>query len=1328
MVGQKLPMALILLLFVLTIPLSCCIQHESERGGGYFLLTAPKILSLGEKGSLSVVSRGEVSLEVLVKKDNREVLNKKVKVDGKKEIPLELVEPGEYLVIVKSRDFEGRDTIRVVDRPILIIETDKPIYKPGQDVKLRIISLGPMMNPLSKEIEISVFDSKNIKVFRKKARTDEFGFYELSFPLSEEPNLGRWRVEVKSGDSLSSVEFRVEKYSLPKFGISVELSKSWFLPDESIRGVVKAEYSFGRAVKGTLEIRAMRYVGKWEEYFRGKSEINGEAEFRVPPVKYTTGTFSGRGMGKVLLNFTVTEKDSGYSQSRTEIVEIPEKPVLVQIIPSDLSFKPGLPLKTLLITENPDNSPIDVELEVKARYYTEKGLREDKFSVKSKKGKAILSITPPEDCTYLEILAYIRGELYSKKEMFPYYSPSGSFIHIEQVSDGVPRIGEKVEFRIYSTSSGGTIFYEVINVWGRVLESGSTREVLKLKVTPEMYPEFKVVVYQITPSLEVAVDYLPVKVKGLEEILEVSFSKEEVEPREDVKLKIKTDGVAKVGLTLIDKSLVFLEESRLNLEQVLEELERVYMEPRYEVHFRSSKEVFSEAKVMVISNASIPSMPRPEIAVEGDFGVVKGVIMPLARERKMLESIEEAAMGLKEIELIREYFPETWFWGSVVSKGEKEIVLTAPDTITTWYLRAISTSEKGISIGESEIRVFRDFFLKVDVPYSVIRGEEFPIKVTIYNYSDRKERVLLDFNTNETWLDFLDDKRKWIEVDGNDLNSVSFRIRPKKIGLWRFTIFARGERHSDAVSKTLKVDPEGKPVEEVENYKLTSGDIIELDTKVPKHVVGSEKVYLRVTGAYMSQVIEGLDSLLKMPFGCGEQNMIFMAPDVYVTKYMKSSGDINPEILAKAEKFLITGYQRELTFMREDGSFSAFGERDDEGSLFLTAFVLRTFSEAKELIYIDENVLERAKNWIISKQSEEGYWEPIGFVHHKEILGGVSGRVPLTAYVVSSLLEYGYRTESGISYLKKIYPTLDDSYSIAIVSYALSLAGSSSDEVIDKLIEASRRDENGLHWGYEFENPAISIEATSYAALALINSGRFEDAKQAIDWILSKRNSNGGFFSTQDTVVAIKAITEFSLAAGAKGKEVEMEIEVLAEGRKIGEMKVDENNFDVLQEMSIPPDKRIKVVSKGKGEVFLQLVRKYNVLREEQSYEPIELDVEYSSEGIEETDQISILVRVKYVPKEGMPMETGMVVLDVSVPTGFKVVEDSLLNLPNKIKRYDLAGRKVIFYIDNLEAFEILSFSFKASALFPVKGKELYNKAYAYYNPEIWGEDFSSPP
>jgi len=87
-----------------------------------------------------------------------------------------------------------------------------------------------------------------------------------------------------------------------------------------------------------------------------------------------------------------------------------------------------------------------------------------------------------------------------------------------------------------------------------------------------------------------------------------------------------------------------------------------------------------------------------------------------------------------------------------------------------------------------------------------------------------------------------------------------------------------------------------------------------------------------------------------MPFGCGEQNMIVFAPDVYITKYLQESGQIKPEIMAKAEKLMITGYQRELTYRRSDGSFSAFGQSDEEGSLWLTSFVLKSFAEARDLI------------------------------------------------------------------------------------------------------------------------------------------------------------------------------------------------------------------------------------------------------------------------------------------------------------------------------------------------------------------------------------------
>jgi CD109 antigen len=126
------------------------------------------------------------------------------------------------------------------------------------------------------------------------------------------------------------------------------------------------------------------------------------------------------------------------------------------------------------------------------------------------------------------------------------------------------------------------------------------------------------------------------------------------------------------------------------------------------------------------------------------------------------------------------------------------------------------------------------------------------------------------------------------------------------------------------------------------------------------------RAYIAVTSSFLTQTIDGLDALLQMPFGCGEQNMIVFAPDVYITKYLQGSGQLKPEIMAKAEKLMITGYQRELTYRRTDGSFSAFGMTDQSGSLWLTAFVLKVFAQAKGLMYIDESVLATATKWITS--------------------------------------------------------------------------------------------------------------------------------------------------------------------------------------------------------------------------------------------------------------------------------------------------------------------------------------------------------------------------
>lgn len=153
----------------------------------------------------------------------------------------------------------------------------------------------------------------------------------------------------------------------------------------------------------------------------------------------------------------------------------------------------------------------------------------------------------------------------------------------------------------------------------------------------------------------------------------------------------------------------------------------------------------------------------------------------------------------------------------------------------------------------------------------------------------------------------------------------------------------------------------------------------------------------------MGAALTNLDSLVQMPTGCGEQNMINFAPNIAVLEYVKASGSTGlADETAKAKEFVKMGYQRQLSYRRGDGSFSAFGENDKAGSTWLTAFVLRSFKvvfasnlhrisikvvqAAEPFATIDSNVLERGLEFLESRQRMPvGSFEELGEVHHEEL-------------------------------------------------------------------------------------------------------------------------------------------------------------------------------------------------------------------------------------------------------------------------------------------------------------------------------------------------------
>ena len=1385
-----------------------------------YLAVAPKVFRVGQTEDVTVSllrgqqpASGSVSL-ALVDSAGKTVAQASGTVAGRSSFGLSVgsAPEGDYRLKMDAASFAAEAPVKVEDGTLLFVETDKPIYKPGQTLHIRILTLDPSLRPVASTATLELADAKGLKVYKREVKTDDLGMASVDVPLSTEPNLGVWKATAKAGKRTAEVDVRVEHYVLPKYEVTVSLPRSWILASDPIQGTVKATYSYGKAVKGDLRIKASRYVGTWQEYANVTKTIDGQVKFELPAPKYSAGVASSGGLGNVQLDVTVTEQETGYEEQTTQLVAVAATPTVLQLIPESVTFKPGLPLNVLVVAQTPDNAPVDADVTLSLTY-----VKKDVTSTSATQkipvrgGKALAKITPPSDTISLSIYATDSRTNASTSASFQAgYSPTNSFVHVEQTSPGTVKVGDSAAFHVTATRSGGAFYYEVVALGSLVYSSYTKSQDIRIAVTPQMAPRARLLVYQLTGASEVAADYVPFDVDGTyPQKVDLTVSSAEVKPGDAVEVAVATQGAARVGLAAVDKSVFILAENRLNLQQVFAQLELLYQTPQAELHSlaggsvgklgvavdgaanvapevpigkqgpvgiapmapqamgsgtlttRGAKDVFSDAGVVILSNQQVPAGEEfkpnvPLFAVPAAVGAARGnaaaaptAAAGAAPRAEVAKSAADSSAQLADVQRVRQFFPETWVWETFATdaSGKATRKYEAPDSITTWMLRAVALSKTtGLGVAEAQLKVFQPSFVQADLPYAAIRGEEFPVQLALYNYGDAAEAFQVDLKGAD-WFDLLGVATSKVTVQPGNVGAASFRIRPTKLGTNKVEVTARSTKSADAIVKELIIEPEGVAREVVENVVITAGTKKDLAIAFPDGIVdGSGRAYVALTGNYLTQTIQGLDGLLKMPFGCGEQNMILFAPDVFVVRYLKETAQMMPEVMAKGESLMMTGYQRELTYRRGDGSFSAFGNQDQQGSLWLTAFVLKTFSQAKDLIYVDDAVLSSARAWIARYQKADGSFEPVGFVHHQELLGGLQGTAALTAFVAVALDEAGETSAFGkaIRYLEGAYSTASV-YALALGAYALGLAKSpKAQAAVQRLMTMAKETEEGLHWGDDPQpvdastpggpqldkglvppigrpGQSAAIETTGYALLALLTAGDKLNASRAARWLVSRRNAYGGFGSTQDTVVGLQALTRY---AADSRSDVDATVSLEAGGWSKA-VTVAPANADVLQTIDLPSGAGVLTVeTSGKGQVVLQTVRRYNVPAEDRPATPIfDLKVDYTANHIEVDDLITVAARIKYTPPE--PIAAGMVVLDVAVPTGFAPETstiDAALKQQPKLKRYDVAGRKVVFYIEDMQPDEQLSITFKARALYPVKAEAVTSQVYSYYRTDWRGE------
>uniref|UniRef100_A0A914W004 Uncharacterized protein n=1 Tax=Plectus sambesii TaxID=2011161 RepID=A0A914W004_9BILA len=698
-----------------------------------------------------------------------------------------------------------------------------------------------------------------------------------------------------------------------------------------------------------------------------------------------------------------------------------------------------------------------------------------------------------------------------------------------------------------------------------------------------------------------------------------------------------------------------------------------------------------------------------------------------------------------------------WFFKriEVRANGEAVYEASAPDTITSWVSSAFALNDKsglGVSPTTAKLRVFRPFFIRLNLPYAVKRGEQFALQVLVFNYLDAEQEVVVTLKHEENGgFDFVekdgsktekgkgrkDYNVRTVTVPGGGASkAVYFPITPKTIGDVKLSVVAQAGQAGDAVEQPLKVEPEGYRVDRnapvvidlSANKTRAFSKTVKLEFPADA-IEGSRKARVDIIGDIMGPVLSNIESLVRMPYGCGEQNMLNFVPNIVVMRYLKATQRATPQLEGKAVKFMEAGYQRELTYRRDDNSFSAFGQQDSHGSTWLTAFVVRSFKQADKFIFVDVAILEKSIAFLNAQQKENGAFAERGEVHHKDMQGGAAeGGIGLTAYVVIALLENGVRNEEAIRYLEKgLAEIKDQPYQIAVVTYALHLANSTKRaEALAMLEKHQISDDAGIHWSdkvgeetpkdtnqYFYQPKPVDVEMTSYALLTYMTLGDTDKGLPVVRWLTAQRNAFGGFSSTQDTVMALQALGMYAEKAYSPNFDVKI---MLKSGSENHEFIVNPGNAVVLQSYELTSlDSSVELTASGHGVVFAQVQWHYNrnAMRDDVPF--------YCTRDIREVhggNRLQLDLCCNYTK----PGKSNMAVAEIEALTGFRFdnEETNLLTNIRDLQRVELENddTKANLYFNPIGSTPVCLSMFSDMVYQVADQKPAQAVLFDYYNPK----------
>lgn len=706
----------------------------------------------------------------------------------------------------------------------------------------------------------------------------------------------------------------------------------------------------------------------------------------------------------------------------------------------------------------------------------------------------------------------------------------------------------------------------------------------------------------------------------------------------------------------------------------------------------------------------------------------------------------------------RSDFTETVYWSSATKtddKGLATITFDLSDSVTSFRVKADAFTKDGALGANSElIESVRPFYVEPKLPLELTAGDKVLLPIAMINNTDDEFGVELFLSKlGRSGTVTLDSIPLAADTRGRAVHEL---IIGETFGELAFNIEARAGVYSDQNNRKLRVVPKGFPINDGSGGMLAPDSEVEQELTIPESTVpGSLSATVTIYPTPLANLTEAFEALIRNPSGCFEQTSSTSFPLVMAQQYFMSHQGVDPALIAAAKEKLDAGYKKLIGFETEKKGYEWFGSTPPHEAL--TAYGLLQFNEMKDVMDVDQKMIERTQDWLLSRCGNDG-----SFKLDKKALDSF-GRAPqdtTDAYIVWSMLEAGYdpaKIKKSIDLVLKKATEGNDAYIIALGANIAHLAQgqlqiaskqahhdhawSVASRELPKKLATKLTDEGFVNGAVtsitNSGGDALKIETTSLAILAWLRDDEYTgQVEKSILW-LTERCKSGRFGSTQSTVLALKAIVEYDKARStpkAPGSLV-----LLVDGKQVGEPVA----FNEETKGAIHLPNLASHLTPGKHTIAVKMTdgskMPYSIAVEYFADTPassdeckLRIDTVFSADAIDtdrqpdpdkfvaytvsEGETTEVKVTITNTTKDGLPTPLAI----VGIPGGLEPDYDQLKELVavGKIAAFEVIGRDVVLYWREMKPEQSIDLSIRCLAAVPGTYTGPASRTYLYYTDE----------